>query len=70
MDEDSRMFSLCFIDQGPQYDPLQASQPDITASAEERSVGGLGIFILRKFMDDIRYEYAGGENKLTLIKKL
>ena len=67
---DPRELKLVFIDSGVPYDPLAKKDPDITLSAEERAIGGLGIFMAKKNMDDIRYEYKNGQNILTLIKKL
>lgn len=61
---------LIFRDNGKPYSPLDAKEPDITASAEDRAVGGLGIFMVRKMLDDVEYEYTCGMNKLMLSKKL
>lgn len=61
---------LVFIDKGVPYDPLAKKDPDITLSAEERDIGGLGIFMVKKNMDEIHYEYKDGQNILTLIKNL
>ena len=55
-------------DTGVPYNPLEKEDPDITLSAEERSIGGLGIFMVKKIMDDVTYEYNNGQNILTLIK--
>ena len=44
--------------------------PDVTLPAEEREIGGLGIFMTKKTMDEVRYEYKDGQNRLTLVKKL
>jgi anti-sigma regulatory factor (Ser/Thr protein kinase) len=49
---------------------LDAKEPDVTASAEDRAIGGLGIFMVRKMMDNVEYEYTKGMNKLTLTTKL
>ena len=68
-EEDPRAVIVTFIDRGRPYDPLSAEEPDVTLSAEERKIGGLGIFIVRKTMDDMRYEYRDGQNILR-IKKL
>ena len=57
-------------DKGIPFDPLKKPDPDITLSAEEREIGGLGIFITKKTMDSISYAYENGENILTMIKKL
>ena len=62
--------SLTFIDNGIPYDPLAKEDPDITLSAEERQIGGLGIFMVKKSMDDMRYEYKEGHNILTITKHL
>ena len=61
---------LIFRGSGKPYKPLDAKEPDITASAEDRAIGGPGIFMVRKMMDDVEYEYTGGMNKLTLTTKL
>ena len=61
---------VTFIDKGMPYDPLKAAEPDITLSAEERQIGGLGIYMVRKSMDEISYEYKDGKNILSIKKKL
>ena len=61
---------ITFIDNGVPYDPLAKADPDITLSAEERQIGGLGIFMVKKSMDDVKYEYLDGHNILTLKKGL
>ena len=61
---------LTFLDQGVPYDPLAKADPDVSLSAEERQVGGLGIFMVKKSMDDVQYRYENGRNILTLRKKL
>ena len=58
-----------FIDSGVPYNPLEQDTPDITLSAEEREIGGLGIFLVKKMMDSVDYKYDGG-NILTLKKFL
>ena len=63
-------FRMRFSDRGIPYNPLEHEDPDITLSAEERSIGGLGIYIVRQTMDDLRYEYSDGQNELTFEKKL
>ena len=57
---------LVFGDNGKPYNPLIAEEPDITASAEEREIGGLGIFMVRKMMDDIKYVHKDDRNILSL----
>lgn len=59
-----------FTDWGVEFDPLKKADPDITLSAEERGIGGLGIFMVKKSMDDVRYERRDGMNILTLVKAL
>ena len=66
---DPRGACIWFIDEGIPYDPLSAETPDVSLPAEERDVGGLGIFLVRKTMDDVRYEYKDGKNILCLHKK-
>lgn len=61
---------ITFIDDGVPYDPLAKADPDITLSAEERQIGGLGIFMVKKCMDDVKYEYLDGHNILMLKKGL
>ncbi len=60
---------LVFVDDGVEYDPLKRADPDITLSAEEREIGGLGIFMVKKFMDSTIYEFKDNKNVLTLTKK-
>ena len=61
---------ITFIDHGTPYDPLARENPDITLDADERGIGGLGIFLTKKSMDDVSYEYKDGQNILTLKKNL
>lgn len=58
-----------FADQGRPYNPLEREDPDVTLDAEQRQIGGLGIFMAKKLMDDIQYEFRDGQNILTLRKK-
>ena len=69
-DEENRTVTFRMTDKGIPFDPLQKPDPDITLSAEDREVGGLGIFIAKKTMDSISYAYENGENILTMTKKL
>lgn len=62
--------TLTFIDRGTPYDPLKKKDPDTTLSAEQRDVGGLGIFMVKKSMDDISYEYKDGQNILRIRKNM
>lgn len=61
---------LTFIDNGVPYNPLNQSDPDVSLSAEERGIGGLGIYMVKKSMDEITYEYHDGQNILTVKKSL
>ena len=61
---------ITFTDGGVPYDPLKKPDPDVTLSAEERQIGGLGIYMVKKSMDDISYEYKDGKNILTIKKNL
>lgn len=67
---DGSAVMITFIDHGIPYDPLAKADPDVTISAEDRQIGGLGIFLVKKNMDDIRYEYVNGSNILTIEKNL
>ena len=61
---------ITFIDKGVPYDPLQTADPNIALSAEEREFGGLGIYMVKKSMDEVTYEYQEGKNILTIKKKM
>ena len=60
--------TITFIDNGIPYDPLAKEDPDLTLSAEERQIGGLGIYMVKKSMDEITYEYKVGQNILSIKK--
>ena len=62
--------SITFSDSGVPYDPTAKEDPDITLSAEERGVGGLGIYMTKEMMDEVTYEYKDGHNILTLKKNI
>ena len=66
--EDPLAVTITFIDNGVPYDPLAKEDPDLTLSAEERQIGGLGIYMVKKSMDDITYEYKDGQNILSIKK--
>ena len=68
--EDPLSVIITFIDNGVPYDPLAKTDPDTTLSAEERDIGGLGIYMVKKSMDDIAYEYKNGQNILKIKKYL
>ena len=61
---------ITFIDHGKPYDPLAKEDPDTKLSAEERQIGGLGIYMVKKTMDDVSYEYKDGRNILKIKKNL
>ncbi len=67
---DPLQVTIQFRDGGKPYNPLEKEDPDVSLSAEERSIGGLGILMVKKSMDDIAYEYKDGKNILTIRKKL
>lgn len=61
---------LILTDTGKEFDPTMAPEADVTLSADEREIGGLGIFLIRQIMNEVRYERIDGKNILTLEKKL
>ena len=67
--EDS-VLTIVFKDNGKEFNPIAKADPDLTLSAEEREIGGLGIFLTKKFMDSVDYEYKNGQNVLTMKKKI
>lgn len=67
---DPPAIAITFIDEGVPYNPLAKPDPDVTLPAAQRKVGGLGIFMVKKSMDDLKYEYKDGKNIFTLIKHL
>ena len=68
--KDPSLVNITFIDRGIPYDPLAKQDPDITLPADERDIGGLGIFMAKEIMDDEHYEYKDGQNIFTLTKYL
>ena len=69
-DEAERMAAITFIDSGIPFNPLKAGEPDINLPVELRGVGGLGIMLVKKTMDDMRYERVGEKNILTIYKRV
>ena len=59
---------ITFMDQGVPYDPLKKPDPDVALPAEEREIGGLGIFLVKKTMDEMTYEYKDAQNVLKIRK--
>ena len=70
LSDDPAAVTITFADRGVPYDPLARTDPDVALPAGEREIGGLGIFLTKKLMDDVSYEYRDGENILTLKKNL
>lgn len=68
--EESGQAAITLVDGGRPFDPLQQDDPDVTLSIEERPIGGLGIYLVRKTMDEMRYEFRDGRNVLTILKRI
>lgn len=66
--DEPRAVCITFTDQGVPYDPLKKEDPDITLTAEDREIGGLGIYMVKKNMDDMQYNYTDGQNRLLMKK--
>ena len=66
--DNSVLLTITITDQGTPFNPLEKEDPDITLSAEERNIGGLGIFICKQMMDEVQYCYKDGNNILTMKK--
>ena len=69
-DSATKTITFKMIDSGVEFNPLEKADPDITLSAEDRQIGGLGIFITKKTMDEVSYAYENGKNILTMTKKI
>lgn len=67
-DTSASCLTLVFSDHGKPYNPLLLRTPDLTASVQERAVGGLGIFLVKQLMDEVSYAFVSGQNTLTLRK--
>ena len=70
VEEDPIRVTLTFIDNGKPFDPLAREEADVTLPAEKRRIGGLGIFLVKKTMDSVTYEYKDGQNILTVVKNV
>ncbi len=70
VEQEPLQVAITFMDNGVPYDPLKREDPDISLSAEKREIGGLGIFMVKKSMDDVCYDYKHGKNILTIRKEL
>ena len=70
IERDPSMLTIRFRDGGVPFNPLDRDMPDTTKPLEERRIGGLGIFLVIKKMDEVNYEYVNNENVLTIKKKI
>ena len=70
MEEDSGNVVITFVDSGVPYDPLAKDDPDVSLPAEKRQIGGLGIYMVKKSMDNMLYAFRDGQNILTIKKKI
>lgn len=68
--EDNFMVEIELKDSGKPYNPLNRDNPDINLTIDEREIGGLGIFMTKKLMDDVKYKYENGKNVLSIYKKI
>ena len=67
---DEKAITFILRDHGKPFDPTAAKEVDITLPAEERQIGGLGIHLIRNYMDEVKYDYCDGQNVLTLVKNI
>ncbi|MBO6023637.1 MAG: ATP-binding protein [Bacteroidales bacterium] len=70
LDNDSLVLTVELRDAGVPFNPLEQPDPDTTLAAEEREVGGLGIYLCKQLMDSISYRYENGNNVLTMTKMI
>ncbi|MBR6878215.1 MAG: ATP-binding protein [Bacteroidales bacterium] len=70
LDHESLILTIELRDAGVPFNPLEVPDPDITLPANEREIGGLGIYLCKKMMDSIDYHYVDGNNVLTMMKKV
>ncbi len=68
--DDPHEIRITFMDEGVPYDPLKKEDPDVSLAADERRIGGYGIYIVKKTMDDVVYEHKDGKNITMIIKSL
>ena len=68
--DNPRSITIVIIDEGKPFDPLQAEDPELTASVAERKIGGLGIFLVKSVMDEIKYKREDGKNMLLIRKNI
>ena len=69
-DSETHTISISFFDEGLPFNPLEQTEPDTTLGVMERKIGGLGIFLVKKTMDEVSYEYKDGHNILTMKKTI
>ena len=67
---DNHQLTFTIIDSGKPFDPTQRAEVDTTLSAEERAIGGLGIHLMRRYMDSVDYQRLDGKNILKLRKQI
>lgn len=70
VEEEPLSVIITFIDNGKHFNPLEQKEPDTTLSAQEREIGGLGIFLVKKTMNLVEYEYKNGQNILRIKKNI
>lgn len=68
LSNDKSSVKFVFRDSGKPFNPLDRQDPNITASSDEREIGGLGIYMVKQIMDSVTYEYVNNQNVLTLVK--
>ncbi len=68
--ENPLQVTIGFADSGTPYNPLERDDPDVTASAEDRRIGGLGVYLVKQLMDEIDYQFEDGKNVLTIKKTI
>ncbi len=67
---DEKSITLRFHDGGVPFNPLEKDPPDFSIPFGDRKIGGLGIFMVKEYMDEVGYEHAGGENIMTIMKRV
>lgn len=70
LEENPRAVAVTFIDGGVPYNPLAKPDPDVTLTTKDRQIGGLGIYMVKKSMDSVYYEYKDGKNILKITKNI
>jgi len=68
LQQDGNVLTITLIDSGKPFDPLSKDEPDITLDAQDRQIGGLGIFLIKKVMTSVSYERKDNQNILTMVK--